>query len=52
MLAGEPQQLVDQIHELAEAGVEHLVLEFLAMDAAEFQAQMTLFADRVRPKLR
>jgi probable F420-dependent oxidoreductase len=52
VLAGEPAALVEQIRELAECGVEHLVLEFLAADGGELEAQMALFAERVRPKVR
>jgi probable F420-dependent oxidoreductase len=51
VLAGEPAALVDQIAELAECGVEHLVLEFLAADGRELDEQMTTFAERVRPRL-
>jgi probable F420-dependent oxidoreductase len=51
VLAGEPEALVDQITELAECGVEHLVLEFLAADARDLDAQMAVFAERVRPAL-
>jgi probable F420-dependent oxidoreductase len=51
MLAGEPGALVDKIGELAAAGVEHLVLEFLAADRAELEEQMALFAQRVGPQL-
>ena len=51
MLGGEPAQLVDRIRELAAAGVEHLVLEFLASDAADLDEQIALFAERVRPQL-
>jgi probable F420-dependent oxidoreductase len=51
VLAGEPAALVDRIGELAGAGVEHLVLEFLASDAADFDEQIALFAERVRPQL-
>jgi probable F420-dependent oxidoreductase len=51
VLAGEPAALVDQIIELAECGVEHLVLEFLAPDARDLDAQMAVFAERVRPAL-
>ena len=51
VLAGEPAALVDQIGELGAAGVEHLVLEFLAPDGADLDEQMALFAERVRPKL-
>jgi len=51
VLAGEPAALVEQIRELAQCGVEHLVLEFLAADGREFQAQLATFAERVRPKL-
>jgi probable F420-dependent oxidoreductase len=51
VLAGEPNALADQIGELGAAGVEHLVLEFLAADGADFDEQMALFAERVRPQL-
>ena len=51
VIAGEPAVLVDQIAELAACGVEHLVLEFLAADGRELDAQMTIFAERVRPRI-
>lgn len=51
VLAGEPAALVDQITELAECGVEHLVIEFLAADGRELDEQMGAFAERVRPRL-
>jgi probable F420-dependent oxidoreductase len=51
VLAGEPAALVDQIAELADCGVEHLVLEFLATDGRELEEQMAAFAGRVRPRL-
>jgi probable F420-dependent oxidoreductase len=51
VMAGEPAALVDQIAELAGCGVEHLVLEFLAADGRELDAQMVAFAERVRPAL-
>jgi probable F420-dependent oxidoreductase len=51
VLAGEPAALVDQVHELAACGVEHLVLEFLAADGRDLDAQMAVFAERVRPRL-
>jgi len=51
VLAGEPAGLVDQIAELAECGVKHLVLEFLASDGRELEEQMVAFAERVRPRL-
>jgi hypothetical protein len=51
VLAGEPTRLIDQIAELADCGVEHLVLEFLAADGPELDGQMVAFAERVRPKL-
>jgi len=51
VLAGEPARLVEQITELADCGVEHLVLEFLAADGSELDGQMAAFAERVRPKL-
>jgi probable F420-dependent oxidoreductase len=51
VLAGEPASLVDQISELADCGVEHLVVELLAADGNELDAQLTMFAERVRAKL-
>jgi probable F420-dependent oxidoreductase len=51
VLAGEPAALVDQIAELAECGVDHLVLEFLAADGRVLDEQMAIFAERVRPRL-
>jgi hypothetical protein len=51
MLAGDAQALADQIGELSAAGVEHLVLEFLTASAEELDEQLTVFAERVRPKL-
>ena len=49
VLAGEPPALVEHITELAECGVEHLVLEFLSEDGAELTRQLDAFARRVRP---
>jgi len=51
VLAGDPAGLVDQIAELADCGVEHLVLEFVAADGRELEEQMAAFAERVRPRL-
>ena len=51
VMAGEPAALVAQIRELTACGVEELVLEFLAADGRELDAQMTAFAERVRPAL-
>jgi len=51
VIAGEPARLVEQIAELADCGVGHLVLEFLASDGPELDGQMATFAERVRPKL-
>jgi len=51
VLAGEPAALVDQLAELRECGVEHLVCEFLAADGAELDAQLRNFSERVREKL-
>jgi probable F420-dependent oxidoreductase len=50
VLAGDAAALVDQITELADCGVEHLVLEFLAADKREHDEQLTAFAERVRPQ--
>ena len=51
VIAGEAGAIADQLGELREAGVEHLVLEFLATDGADLDEQMTLFAERVRSRL-
>jgi probable F420-dependent oxidoreductase len=51
VLAGEPAALADQIRELRDCGVEHLVCEFLAADGRELENQMGTFAERVRPAL-
>ena len=48
VLAGDPAALKDQLAELVDCGVEHLVLEFLAEDGRDLAQQMTLFAERVR----
>ena len=50
VIAGEPAAVVDQIAELAACGVEELVLELLAADGPELDAQMVSFAERVRPR--
>jgi probable F420-dependent oxidoreductase len=52
VIAGEPAVLIEQIGELAECGVEHLVVEFLALDGRDLDEQMTAFAERVRPRFR
>jgi probable F420-dependent oxidoreductase len=51
VVAGEPPALVEQIEELTECGVEHLVAEFLSTDGRELSQQMEVFAERVRPAL-
>ena len=51
VLAGEPAALIDQIAELRDCGVEHLVCEFLAADGAELDTQLRVFAERVRGKV-
>jgi probable F420-dependent oxidoreductase len=50
VLAGEPAALIDHIAELADCGVEHLVLEFLSADGRELDTQLATFAERVRPR--
>ena len=52
VIAGEASAVVDQVAELAECGVEHLVLEFLAADGRDLEAQMAAFAEHVRPRVR
>ncbi|MCC7367660.1 MAG: TIGR03619 family F420-dependent LLM class oxidoreductase [Chloroflexi bacterium] len=51
VLAGTPSELVDQIAELREIGIEHLSLEFVGRDFADFTAQVDAFAEKVRPHL-
>jgi len=51
VLSGEPAALIDQLAELQACGVEHLVCELLAADARELDEQLTLFAERVRPRV-
>ena len=51
VLAGDADALIDQLAELADCGVEHLVLEFLSADGRDLDAQMALFAERVRPRV-
>ncbi len=50
-LTGEPGALIEQIRELADCGVEHLVLEFLSEDGRALDEQMQVFAERVGPAL-
>ena len=52
VLSGRPEELIGQIEELRQAGVEHLVLEFLSRDGTELDEQMAAFAEQVRPALR
>jgi probable F420-dependent oxidoreductase len=52
VIAGEASAVVDQVAELAECGIEHLVLEFLAADGGDLEAQMAAFAEHVRPRVR
>jgi len=51
MLVGTPDELLDQIAELREIGVEHLALEFVGRDFADYQAQVEMFATEVRPRM-
>jgi probable F420-dependent oxidoreductase len=51
VIAGEPAAVADQITDLAACGVEELVLELLAADGPELDAQMAAFAERVRPRV-
>lgn len=52
MLVGTPEQLLEQIAELQEIGVEHLSLEFVGRDFDDFSAQINAFAEQVRPRIR
>jgi probable F420-dependent oxidoreductase len=51
MLVGSPDELLDQLEELRKIGVEHLALEFVGRDFADFAAQVDAFAEQVRPRL-
>lgn len=51
VLVGPPAELIAQIRERQAAGVEHLVLEFLAADGTELDNQMTVFAEQIKPAL-
>ncbi len=51
MMEGTADELIEQIEELGEIGVEHLVLEFVARDAEHYYAQVEAFAREVRPRL-
>jgi probable F420-dependent oxidoreductase len=51
MLVGSPDELIDQLAELREIGVEHLALEFVGRDFADFQAQIEAFTTAVRPRM-
>jgi probable F420-dependent oxidoreductase len=52
LMEGTPDQLVEQIEELREIGVEHRVLDFVPRDAEHFAAQVEVFARDIRPRLR
>jgi probable F420-dependent oxidoreductase len=52
VMAGEASAVAEQVAELADCGVEHLVLEFLAADGRDLEAQMAAFAEQVRPRVR
>lgn len=52
MLVGTPEELLDQIDELREIGVEHLALEFVGRDFADYQSQVEMFATEVRPRMK
>ena len=49
VMAGDPAALIEQIRELADCGVEHLVLEFLSEDGAALARQIRVFAARIAP---
>jgi probable F420-dependent oxidoreductase len=51
MLEARPDQMVELVEEQRALGVEHLVLEFVARDAAHYYAQVETFASEVRPRL-
>ncbi len=51
MLIGTPPELVEQLEELREIGVEHFSLEFVGRDFADFTAQVDAFAEQIRPRL-
>ncbi len=49
VIAGEPRAVIDEINEIADCGVEHLVCEFLSEDGRALQDQMRVFSSKVRP---
>ena len=51
LLEGTPDGMVEQIEELRQIGVEHLVLELVARDAEHYDEQVEAFARVVRPRL-
>ena len=51
VIAGGTAEVVDRLGALAEVGVEHLVLEFLADDAVDFAEQIEAFARDVIPEV-
>lgn len=51
MLVGTPDQLIEQLEELREIGIEHFSLEFVGRDFADFTAQVDAFAALIRPRL-
>ena len=52
MMVGNPDEMLDQIEELRAIGVEHLTLEFVGRDFADFQAQVEAFATEVLPRMK
>jgi probable F420-dependent oxidoreductase len=52
LLVGTPDEMIDQIEELREIGVEHVALEFVGRDFSDYQAQVAAFATEVRPRMR
>ncbi len=51
VLRGGPDELVAALREIQAVGVQHLVLEFLASDAAEHSRHLQVLAQQVRPGL-
>ncbi|MGE3272025.1 MAG: LLM class flavin-dependent oxidoreductase [Chloroflexota bacterium] len=50
-IVGTPSQVVEQLEEMREIGVEHFSLEFVGRDFDDFTAQVDAFAEQVRPRL-
>jgi alkanesulfonate monooxygenase SsuD/methylene tetrahydromethanopterin reductase-like flavin-dependent oxidoreductase (luciferase family) len=51
VVAGEPEQVADQLRELAALGIGHFALSFRAHSLAQLSERLALFATEIRPRL-